>query len=143
VRQRVGMPKAPTDPIRALIAYDGSDAAAEAIRAAAHLVPGAHARVVYVRGEPDALEHVALARIAVPDDVLVASAREYERVAKQHASELAERGRQIAERAGLDATAATPSRGSYGPRAATASRCAPSRPLGAHYAAQPRTPRPT
>lgn len=105
MRQRVGMPKAPTAPTRALIAYDGSDAAAEAIRAAAHLVPGAHARVVYVRGEPDALEHAALARIAVPDDVLVASAREYERVAKQHASELAERGRQIAERAGLNATA--------------------------------------
>jgi nucleotide-binding universal stress UspA family protein len=98
------MPDASIPPVRLLIAYDGSDAAAEAIRAAAHLVPGAHTRVVYVRGEPDALEHAALARIAVPDDVLLEGAREYERVANERASELAERGRGIAERAGLDAT---------------------------------------
>ena len=100
------MPDASTAaPVRLLIAYDGSDAAAEAIRAAAQLVPRAHARVVYVPGEPNALEHAALARIAAPDDVLVAAAREYERVAQEHASQLAERGRQIAERAGLEATA--------------------------------------
>jgi nucleotide-binding universal stress UspA family protein len=92
-------------PITLLIAYDGSDAAAGAIRAAAQLFPAAHARVLYVCGEPVALEHAALARIAVPDDVLLASAREYERAAAERASELAERGRRIAEQAGLDAAA--------------------------------------
>jgi nucleotide-binding universal stress UspA family protein len=99
------MPGTSVAPVRLLISYDGSESAAAAISAAAHLVPGSHARVVYVRPPPDALEHAALARIAVPDDVLLVSAREYGRQAAERASELAERGREIAERAGLHATA--------------------------------------
>jgi nucleotide-binding universal stress UspA family protein len=99
------MPDAATAPARLLIAYDGSDGAAGAIRAAGQLFPGARATVAYVRGEPAALEHAALARIALPDVVLVASANEYERQAEQHARDIAERGRMIADRAGLEATA--------------------------------------
>jgi nucleotide-binding universal stress UspA family protein len=100
------MPDAPTPPVPALVAYDGSDQAAGAIRAAGQLLPDAHAVVTYVRGEPDALEHAALARIAVPDATLVAAAEEYDRAAVHRARELAETGRELAQQAGLRATAA-------------------------------------
>ena len=53
------MPAQPDEPIVALVAYDGSEEAAAAIRAASRLLPGAHAVVVYASGEPVAAEHAA------------------------------------------------------------------------------------
>jgi hypothetical protein len=43
------------------------------------LFAGAQAHVVVARTGPDALEHAALARIAVPDDVLRGAVDAYER----------------------------------------------------------------
>jgi nucleotide-binding universal stress UspA family protein len=93
-------------PGRLLIAYDGSEAAAAAIAAAARLFPAAEAVVAYVRGEPATLERAALGRIAVPDGVLAEAATAYERDAEQHAQQRAEQGRALAERGGLRASAA-------------------------------------
>ena len=66
-------------PIRLVLAYDGSDVAADAIRAAGTLFPGANAIVVHHRDEPDAPAHASLARIALPDTVTIEAVREYER----------------------------------------------------------------
>jgi nucleotide-binding universal stress UspA family protein len=84
-----------------LIAYDGSDEAAGAIRAAARLLPGTQATIGVVRGATVTLDTAALARVALPDHVIVASAREYERTAEEAATALAERGRAVAAEAGL------------------------------------------
>jgi nucleotide-binding universal stress UspA family protein len=91
---------------RLLIAYDGSDAAALAIASAGSLFPSARAVVTYVAPDPDVLSHPALARIAPPDDLLVTAANEYRVAAQEHARDVAEGGRTLAERAGLEATAA-------------------------------------
>jgi nucleotide-binding universal stress UspA family protein len=93
-------------PVRLLIAYDGSDEAASAIDAAARLLPGARAVVVHGRGESVALEHAALARMALPDSLIVPSAAAYERAAEDASREVAERGRVLADEAGLEAIAA-------------------------------------
>jgi nucleotide-binding universal stress UspA family protein len=93
-------------PARILIAYDGSDAAAGAIAAAGSLLPSAQAVVTYVPPEPDLVVHAALGRIAAPDEVLMTAAREYRRSAQERALGVAEQGRALAERAGLEATAA-------------------------------------
>lgn len=106
------MPATRTDPARVLIAYDGSDEAAGAIRAAARLLPGARAVVVHGRGASVALEHAALARIAMPDAAIVPSVAAYERAAEDASQEVAERGRVLAAGAGLDATAASRQDGS-------------------------------
>jgi hypothetical protein len=55
---------------RMLLAYDGSEESAGAIRVAARLLPAAHAVVMFARGEAVAREHAALARIALPDSVI-------------------------------------------------------------------------
>jgi nucleotide-binding universal stress UspA family protein len=93
------------DPLRVLIAYDGSVEAAGAIDAAARLLPRARAIVVHGRGESVALEHAALARIAMPDSVIAPSAAAYERAAEEASRDVAERGSALADEAGLDATA--------------------------------------
>jgi nucleotide-binding universal stress UspA family protein len=92
-------------PLRLLIAYDGSDTAADAVRVAAHLFARAHALVVTARAPKIGIDHVALARIAVPDSVIAAGAAEHERAAHARAEELLEHGRLTAERTGLQATA--------------------------------------
>ena len=94
-----------SEPALVLIAYDDSDEAAGAIRAAARLLPGACAIVVHGRGESVALEHAAFARIAMPDSVIVPSVAAYERAAEDASREVAERGRTLAEEAGLEAKA--------------------------------------
>lgn len=99
-------------PIRLVLAYDGSDVAADAIRAAGTLFPGANAIVVHHRDEPDAPAHASLARIALPDAVTIEAVREYERTATAQAWELAERGQEIARRAGLRASCEVRSSGS-------------------------------
>lgn len=68
--------------LRLLIAYDGSDAAADAIRAAASLFSRAHARVAFVRAPTIGIEDVALTRVAVPDSVIAAGTAEHERAAR-------------------------------------------------------------
>jgi nucleotide-binding universal stress UspA family protein len=92
---------------RVLIAYDGSDHAAAAIRAASRLMPDAHAIVVNARRDAVAVEHAALARIAMPDAVIVPSAAAYERQAEEASRRVAERGCSIAEDLGLEATPAS------------------------------------
>lgn len=96
-----------SDQVRILIAYDGSNEAAGAIKAAARLLPDARAVVVHGRGESVALEHAALARIAMPDSVTVASVAAFERAAENASREIAERGRMLAAAGGLQATATT------------------------------------
>jgi nucleotide-binding universal stress UspA family protein len=98
------MPTTPTEPPRVLLAYDGSDAAASAICAAAGLMPGARAIVAHARDAAIALEHAALARLAMPDSVIVGSALAYEREVEDASRKIAERGRSLAEAAGLEAT---------------------------------------
>jgi nucleotide-binding universal stress UspA family protein len=92
---------------RVLIAYDGSDEAAAAIRAVSALLPGARAVVTHARGDAVALQHAALARIAVPDAVIVPSAAAYERDAENASRRVAEHGCSLAEAAGLTAAPAT------------------------------------
>jgi nucleotide-binding universal stress UspA family protein len=91
---------------RVLIAYDGSDEAAAAIRTVAALMPDAHAIVAHARGDAVALEHAALARVAMPDSMIVPSAAAFEREAEDASRTMAERGRALAEDAGLEATTA-------------------------------------
>jgi nucleotide-binding universal stress UspA family protein len=93
-------------PTRLLIAYDGSEDAAGATRAAGRLMPGAEALVVFARGESVAVDQAALEWFTVPDAVITDSVAEYELVAEKVAREVAEHGRAIAVEAGIDATAA-------------------------------------
>ena len=90
--------------VRALIAYDGSPGADDAVRAAGQLLPGADALLLHARGEPVLLEHTGLGRIAVPDSVLVAAQDEYERVAREGADAVVAQGLRVAEGSGLRAT---------------------------------------
>ena len=90
---------------RVLIAYDGSEGAASAIRAVGRLLPDAHAIVANARGRAVALEHAALARIAMPDAVIAPSAAAHEREAEDASWSIAERGCSIAQESGLDGTA--------------------------------------
>src|SRR5688572_12306963 len=106
VRHPLTMSATRSEPARVLIAYDGSDEAAGAIGATARLLPGARAIVVHGRGESVALEHAALARIALPDSIIVPSAAAYERAAQDASREIAERGSILADEAGLEASAA-------------------------------------
>ena len=94
----------PPKPLRLLIAYDGSETAADAIRVAARLFPRVHAHVVTVRAPTLGMDDVALARVAMPDSVIRTGAAEHERAVRAVAEELLERGRLAAERAGLQAT---------------------------------------
>jgi nucleotide-binding universal stress UspA family protein len=91
--------------IHALVAYDGSSGAGDAVTAAGSLFPGARASVLFVDDVRVAQEHAALARIAVPDGTLGVAARAHEQTAIARARERAARGRRLAERSGLRATA--------------------------------------
>ena len=86
-----------------LLAYDGSDDAADAIRAAGALFPGAEATVVVVRGLTIAQAHGSLARLAVPDGVIGETAETFEREADERAQAVADKGVEVARGAGLDA----------------------------------------
>jgi nucleotide-binding universal stress UspA family protein len=99
------MAETPSDSVRALIAYDSSSGAGDAVRAAAQLFAGADAIVLHVRKEPLALEQASVARVALPDAVLVKAAQEHERAAQTRALELVEDGCRLAESLGLRATA--------------------------------------
>lgn len=90
-------------PARLLIAYDGSETATDAVRAAAQLFPHAPVSVAYVPRPSTGAEQAALAGVALPDTV-VGAAREHDRALRARTEQLVERGRLIAEREGLHAT---------------------------------------
>jgi nucleotide-binding universal stress UspA family protein len=95
---------------RLLIAYDGSDAARSAIRAAAGLLPGAEAVVLHVYDPPPGPER-AFAAGAVPNEPLKESFESLELEFAAQAEAIAEEGRALAAEAGLSAkSAAVPSR---------------------------------
>jgi nucleotide-binding universal stress UspA family protein len=90
-----------------LIAYDGSQPAASAVRAAAALLPGARAIVTFARRDPAGLaESAALARIGAPDDVIAGGIAALERIAGDEARRLAAEGAALATELGLAAEAA-------------------------------------
>src|SRR4051812_21686539 len=87
-----------------VIAFDGSPSAAAAVRAAAALVPGAHATVACVRHDSAApTDTAALARIALPDDVIRDGIAAIDQAAEDEARETAAEGARLAAEAGLDA----------------------------------------
>ena len=85
-----------------LIAWDGSDGAAHAVREAARLMPGAHATVVTAWR--------SLIHLGFPAMPSVEAGRQaFDKEAEQAAHELAVRGAELARSCGLDATSATAS----------------------------------
>src|SRR5688572_6228727 len=90
----------------ALIGYDGSEPAAQAIRAAAALLPGSAVVIAHVRGTPLRRHDGSVARIAVPDETIAKAIRDHEAAATAAAREVVERGVAIARDAGLQASAA-------------------------------------
>jgi nucleotide-binding universal stress UspA family protein len=92
---------------RVLIAYDGSEAARAAIAAAAALFPGADTIVANVHPRPPRPEDGAMARIALPSDVIRTGIEEMARETLERSHELAGEGAALASGAGLNATAET------------------------------------
>ena len=90
-----------------VIAFDGSPSAAAAVRAAGALFPGAHATVTCVRRDtvPPA-DTAAIARIALPDDVIRSGIAAIDKAAEEEARATADEGVRLAGEAGLDAEAA-------------------------------------
>ena len=93
---------------RLLIGYDGSECARAAVATAGALFAGADAIVANVHPEPPTPESGAMARIALPSDVIRAGIVEMARQTLERSRELAEEGAALAAEAGLRATAATP-----------------------------------
>jgi nucleotide-binding universal stress UspA family protein len=93
-------------PIRLLIAYDGSDEAAGATRAAGRLFPAAQAIVIFRREDAMSIDQASLARATLTDVALSSSLEQYELAGEQAGREVAARGRAIAAEVGLEATAA-------------------------------------
>ncbi len=90
-----------------LLAFDGSPAAAAAVRAAGSLFPGAAALVVNVRREPATPgQAAALARIAVPDAVITGGLAALDRAAEEEAKAVVADGSAVATAAGLRADTA-------------------------------------
>jgi nucleotide-binding universal stress UspA family protein len=95
----------PTDSTRILIAYDGSTGAADAVRAAGQLFPGARACSLYVSRRPPAAEHGQSVPLAGATAAVVSARVEHQPAAGSRVWDLVDRGRIEAGRAGLDATA--------------------------------------
>ena len=92
--------------LKLLVAFDGSDAAGSAMRAAAALMPGAQATVLSAYDDRTALDEAAAAAlVAVPTEVLAGGIEALAREAREEARATAERGRALAADAGLEATA--------------------------------------
>src|SRR5215212_5653723 len=90
---------------RVLIAYDGSDPAEAAARAAGTLLPASEATVLFAYERPPSYERVLLAG-ATADDVAKDAIGQLTQDAHDHAMAMAEAGRATASEAGL--TAAEP-----------------------------------
>ena len=82
-----------------LICFDGSEGASHAIDEAGRLFPGEHAVVVHVWHMPNLYTAGYAGAPLIPADV----EQEVENVATQQANEVAERGAELARKAGLDA----------------------------------------
>jgi nucleotide-binding universal stress UspA family protein len=97
-----------------LLAFDGSPAAAAAVRAAGSLFPGAGAVVANVRRESTTPgQAAALARIGVPDAVIAGGLAALDRAAETEAYDVVSAGAAVASAAGLRAdTAITDAAGS-------------------------------
>src|SRR5689334_7415808 len=93
--------------MRVLIGYDGSDSSRAAVTAAGALFPGAETTVVNVHPEPSTPDAGAMARIALPSDVIRKGVEEMARQTLERALALAEEGASVATRAGLSATGTT------------------------------------
>lgn len=93
---------------RLVIGYDGSDSARAAVTAAGALFANAEAVVVNVHPEPPQPQQGAMARLALPSDVIRRGIEEMARQTLERSRELAEEGVAHAAQAGLHATAATP-----------------------------------
>jgi nucleotide-binding universal stress UspA family protein len=92
---------------RLLIGYDGSDSAQAAVAAAGALFGGAETTVANVHPEPPSPGSGAMARIALPSDVIRTGVEEMARQTLEHSRALAEAGAVLANEARLRATAAT------------------------------------
>jgi len=88
---------------RILIAFDGSREARHAIEVAGALMPGARATVVTVHDAWNRVEHAAVARLALPDSIIVPAADKLTAALAEAAEATAARGRAFAVAAGLDA----------------------------------------
>ena len=87
-----------------VIAFDGSPSAAAAVRAAGALLPGAHATVACARNDVASPgDTAALARIALPDDVIRDGIAAIDQAAEEEARDTAAEGVRLAREAGLDA----------------------------------------
>jgi nucleotide-binding universal stress UspA family protein len=93
--------------MRVLIGYDGSDSSRAAVAAAGALFPGAETTVVNVHPKPPAPETGAMARIALPSDVIRTGAEELAQQTRERASALAQEGASDATQAELRATGTT------------------------------------
>jgi nucleotide-binding universal stress UspA family protein len=85
-----------------LIAFDGSEPARHAIELIARLAPGARATVVTVRDAWDPLDHAAVARLALPDAIIVPAAGKLAAAHAEAAEATAAQGAQRAAAAGLE-----------------------------------------
>ena len=88
---------------RLLIAFDGSGEARRAIEVAGAHMPGARATVVTVHDAWNPLEHAAVARLALPDSIVVPAADKLTAALAEAAEATAARGEACARAAGLDA----------------------------------------
>jgi len=89
---------------RLLIAYDGSPSAKAAIAFASALFPAAAAHVAHVHAPPPSPDTGALARIALPDDMVREGIERMRADAQAAGNEAVEEGVALATAAGLDAT---------------------------------------
>ena len=90
-----------------VIAFDGSPSAAAAVRAAGALLPGAHATVTCVRRDTATpADTAAIARIALPDEVIRSGIAAIDKAAEEEAQATVAEGLRLATDAGLDAEAA-------------------------------------
>lgn len=85
-------------------AYDGSDPARAAIRAAGALFAPAVASVVTVRDLPPMRDAAVMGRLALPDETIARGLEELRAEAEAAARSLAEEGVALAEEVGLSAT---------------------------------------
>lgn len=90
-----------------LIAYDGSEPAGAAIRAAGGLFPGAHAVVATAQRDPITTEQASSALLAVPRSVVHGGVAALNDAAAQESDETAAAGAREASGAGLEAEART------------------------------------
>jgi nucleotide-binding universal stress UspA family protein len=87
-----------------LIGYDGSESARAAITVAAALFPGAEAVVATVHPPPPTVESGALARIALPDSMIVEGVERMRAEADRTARATVTEGTELAAAAGLRAS---------------------------------------